>query len=876
MNDFKHEYDLGKAVQIIPKKRHFKMLVTPRYIGHYHENIYEEFTADLVSNITKDGVCFIDVGAHYGFYSLLIGSDNKNSKIIAFEPVPETFSLLVKNVELNELKNIQVYNLAISDRDETKIFNITEASDSAGFYQHPLTSTIKTMEVKTIALDNFLKDLSGLPIVVKIDTEGHELHVLEGMRKIIEEVEDVRLVVEFNPSCLTSGGSQPRSLLEKIDQLGFEIFFIDDQRRQTYKLGDNIDSWASLIVDKIYVNLLCIKKQKSLSISFFSHSSQILGGAERSLLELTRELIRDHGVVCCVVLPNDGPLRQELGKVGASTLVVDYSWWCDASLPNDDEISSRLSNSFKAVLEQTRELKKINFDIVFTNTLVIPWGAITAFFLGRPHVWFIHELGKLDHDFKFYLPFRSVLRIIKDSSNLIFTNSNAVRKALFGEPSERNVLTIYYNIDIPPDALNQGDGSNYFSRRDATKLLISGNITETKGQEDAILAVKDLVDRKKDVELIIMGPASPSYLKELEQIVRDENLKGYVRFREFKENPYPVVNQADIVLLSSRREAFGRVTIEAMLLKKPVIGTNSGGTLELIREGHNGLLYEPGDYRQLADKIEYLIEHREKMREFGENGFEFAKTTFTKEKYGGEVHKRLTELRGVSNLSSSPFVSFVTKHLLDLQTTADAQIAQKEERLAAEMRQLSAQKESQIAAHVREQERLAAESQQCLMRERAAYFALAAQAYVAVEARRKELDESRKELDERRKELDEKDDRIASLEVLIQQSEDILSRIYSSHGWKALTVYYQLRNKLLPEDTKRREIAKAFWKFLRKISSSHPVEKDGAVQSARTLSVEPVVIKPNMKEEDVATEGATISEAPDKSCNPKGTKASSL
>ena len=95
------------------------------------------------------------------------------------------------------------------------------------------------------------------------------------------------------------------------------------------------------------------------------------------------------------------------------------------------------------------------------------------------------------------------------------------------------------------------------------------------------------------------------------------------------------------------------------------------------------------------------------------------------------------------------------------------------------------------------------------MRERAAYSALAAQAHVAVEARRKELDE-------RRKELDEKDDRIASLEALIQQREAILSHIYGSHGWKALTVYYQLRNKLLPEGTKRREIAKSFWKFLGK------------------------------------------------------------
>ena len=78
------------------------------------------------------------------------------------------------------------------------------------------------------------------------------------------------------------------------------------------------------------------------------------------------------------------------------------------------------------------------------------------------------------------------------------------------------------------------------------------------------------------------------------------------------------------------------------------------------------------------------------------------------------------------------------------------------------------------------------------------------------------VEAGRKELDERRKELDEKNDRIASLEALIQQLEVTLSRIYSSHGWKALTGYYQLRNKLLPEGTKRKEIAKAFWKFLRK------------------------------------------------------------
>jgi GT2 family glycosyltransferase len=65
-----------------------------------------------------------------------------------------------------------------------------------------------------------------------------------------------------------------------------------------------------------------------------------------------------------------------------------------------------------------------------------------------------------------------------------------------------------------------------------------------------------------------------------------------------------------------------------------------------------------------------------------------------------------------------------------------------------------------------------------------------------------------------RRELDEKEVRIASLEEVIQQREAVLSRIYSSHGWRALTVYYQLRNKLLPEGTRRRAVAKFFWRSI--------------------------------------------------------------
>ena len=174
---------------------------------------------------------------------------------------------------------------------------------------------------------------------------------------------------------------------------------------------------------------------------------------------------------------------------------------------------------------------------------------------------------------------------------------------------------------------------------------------ESKGQEDAILAIKELIQRKRNVELIVIGYSVPWYLSKLRDLVKDESLEGYVRFIDFKENIYPLINQADIVLVCSKNEAFGRVILEAMLLKKVLIGTKSGGILELIEEEFNGLLYEPGDYKQLAIKIEYLLDHREKIREFGEKGYKFAKGNFTREKCVGEIYELLQSIKNMPNPS---------------------------------------------------------------------------------------------------------------------------------------------------------------------------------------------------------------------------------
>jgi len=433
MQEFKHEYDLEKLQRITPTNHEFEMLVTPRYFDHYRRNSYEQFTADLILSRCRDDVLFIDIGSHYGFYTLLVGTRYKNAKIHAFDPVTENCEILKRNLELNNLSNVVVNNLAVSNKDETKLLHVTEAADSCGFYEHPNTSTVRFVEVKAVALDSFLNDIPNVTTVIKVDTEGHEISVLEGMKGILKEASDISLFVEFNPACLRSAGRRPEELLEEIDRLGFDIYFIEDEHRETYKISTvNFKNWTDYLGHQAYSNLFCRKKDQSLSVCFFSHSSR-LAGAERILLELTGQLIRDYGVICTVVLPNEGPLKTRLEKVGASTMIGDYRWWCDLSSSSIENVRSNVLTSFKTlVADKLPKINKINPDIVFTVTMTIPWGAIVASTLCKSHVWFVTEFGVLDSNLKFVQPFAQILEIIKQASNLTLTLSDALRTQLFG------------------------------------------------------------------------------------------------------------------------------------------------------------------------------------------------------------------------------------------------------------------------------------------------------------------------------------------------------------------------------------------------------------------------------------------------------------
>ena len=140
----------------------------------------------VLKNLYKDPL-MLDIGSNNGSHSLYLSS--YCNKIFSFEPDKRIYKLLIKNLQLNRIQNIETFNLAISDSNKknqifypANDFNLGTGSLNK---DHNLNNK-KEIFVSTVKGDQICKKVSKVDFI-KIDVEGHELNVLEGLRKTIEE-----------------------------------------------------------------------------------------------------------------------------------------------------------------------------------------------------------------------------------------------------------------------------------------------------------------------------------------------------------------------------------------------------------------------------------------------------------------------------------------------------------------------------------------------------------------------------------------------------------------------------------------------------------------------------------------------------------------
>jgi glycosyltransferase involved in cell wall biosynthesis len=372
-----------------------------------------------------------------------------------------------------------------------------------------------------------------------------------------------------------------------------------------------------------------------------------MGGAERANLELIDGL-KNNGVNCFAILPTYGPLIEELKKRDVPFKVFPYMWWMYQEGSPFWKRVARVIWNFVMILPIILQVKRWGIDVIFTNTITVCVGAFAAKILRLPHIWHMHEFGYEGHRLVYDLGTKISLWLMNKLSTACIANSYAVAEKYRRFIPDEKLKVVYYAVCIM-DQMDQYFHSflelqEQINREADIRCAIVGTLQQGKGQEDAIKTIGELRCKGVKARLYVVGEGSPRYKQYLLSLVAQGDLKDYVTFLGYIANPIQVMQCVDVILMCSTMEAFGRVTVEAMRAGKPVIGARSGGTTELIQEGFNGLLYTPGNYKELAEKNLYLYEHPEVMKCMGENGQKWVTEYFTVEHYAEKVFTILKQV----------------------------------------------------------------------------------------------------------------------------------------------------------------------------------------------------------------------------------------
>lgn len=356
----------------------------------------------------------------------------------------------------------------------------------------------------------------------------------------------------------------------------------------------------------------------------FFHWNGDLYGASRSLLRLTSRLARD-GHRPVVVLGQPGPLAALLTGAGVD---VRHTGWM-AALERSDLKSPLamirfLIRALGSIPAYLGILVQVRPEVVHTNASIVITSGLAARLTGRPHVWHMRETYG---DFPRLWPVFQ--RFVAALSTRIVCISECVA-AQFSPGIRHRKLDVIHN-GIPRAELRVPDPKEVERTRRHWGLLghttvgVVGRINlGRKGQHLLVEAAARLVAQHPSARFLIIGSAYPGKEHEearLRAMIEERGLADrFVLTGDMGDLPL-IYGLLDVVVVPSPvPEPFGNTAPEAMAYGIPVVGTDMGGTAEIVTHGHTGFLFPPGDVEALSACIDLLLGDPDLRRRLGEAG----------------------------------------------------------------------------------------------------------------------------------------------------------------------------------------------------------------------------------------------------------------
>lgn len=331
------------------------------------------------------------------------------------------------------------------------------------------------------------------------------------------------------------------------------------------------------------------------------------GGVERGTVELNRELVirGDESIV----ISNGGTLVSQIEADGGRHIELDV---CS-------------KNPFTALFRMVklcRLLKELQPDIIHARSRVPAWlGYLANKTLHIPFVTTVHGFNSVS-------PYSRIMSM----GDKVICVSGAIKTYIqkHYQTPDTKIVVIPRGIDLEkfnPDNTDKAFMESF--RRQyvlESRFIVSvvGRITQLKDLETFIRAISIVKQTKPEVKALIVGGVrgdKKGYFDLLNDLIQELNLADEVVFTGSQSKVAEIYALSDVIVSASKKpESFGRSVAEAIAMGTPVIATNHGGVLDIIREGVDGYFVPVGESTVLAERIidaaklhfegrEYIQEH---------------------------------------------------------------------------------------------------------------------------------------------------------------------------------------------------------------------------------------------------------------------------
>lgn len=221
-----HNFNYGPfwrgEIKVWDRRMHAASIDRLIYLGLHRTGFMGRDEFHLLPTLIRPRMRIVDVGANIGLYSLLLARlTGAEGSVLAFEPEPNLFAMLVSNCARNGAHNVTALQRALGGSNGRALFQ-RSAFNSGDNRLSECSCAHEPLEVEVARFDDIQPD--SIPDFVKIDVQGHELDTLRGMERALARSPHVRVFFEFCPSAASTAGSSVEELLDFFQERDFLLY----------------------------------------------------------------------------------------------------------------------------------------------------------------------------------------------------------------------------------------------------------------------------------------------------------------------------------------------------------------------------------------------------------------------------------------------------------------------------------------------------------------------------------------------------------------------------------------------------------------------------------------------------------------------------